>query len=71
MIKTEHHGVITAVPKGYEIRREIPIEEGKTRFTDDEIHDIIELGESIRRIRVRLISEGKMQAKKEKQHESK
>ncbi len=37
---------------------------GKTHFTDDEIHDIVELGETLRRIRIRLTAQGKWPDKK-------
>jgi hypothetical protein len=36
---------------------------GKTRFTHDEIRDIVELGEVLRRIRSRLVTEGKISRK--------
>jgi len=52
-----HTGAVTgAVPSTQEV--------GKTHFTDDEIHDIVELGEVLRRVRTRLIAQGKWPDKK-------
>lgn len=38
-------------------------ESPQLRFTDEDIRDIVELGGAIRRIRARLIAEGKMSDK--------
>lgn len=42
---------------------------GTTHFTDEDIRDIVELGESLRRIQSRLLAEGRLAGTIKSNHE--
>ncbi len=64
MAKATRHGerAIVAIPKNYDPKK--VVETGKIDFTDEDIREIVELGEALRRMRIRLIAQGRWQDKK-------